>query len=140
MKTLPVFLAIACGVTLGVGALGYVLLPRNYGPEAVEAVIWACGVALLGSVVGAVPLFLGGPPGASTAAPGPRSAPPSPMAGVSRFMAAMLLRLGAVGIGALAVVALGAVSVEPFLLWLAASYLVLLVVDTAFALRTFQSL
>ena len=52
----------------------------------------------------------------------------------------MLLRMGAVGVGALAVVLLAEVRVEPFLLWLAVSYLVFLIVDTAFALRVFRSL
>jgi hypothetical protein len=90
---------------------------------------WACGVVLLGSILGMVPLV--------SRVSGRASVGP---AGVSRFLAAMLLRLVAVGVGAGVVILFGEVEVEPFLLWLAVSYLVFLILDTAFALRVFRRL
>ncbi len=122
------FTAIAIAVTVVLLVAG-ALLTRDAAPGARESMVWACGVVLLASILGAVPLVSGA--GADVTA-GP--------AGVSRFLAAMLLRLGAVGIGAVAVVLLGEVEVEPFLLWLAVAYLVFLIVDTAFALRVFRRL
>ncbi|MCP4200914.1 MAG: hypothetical protein GY769_03165 [bacterium] len=122
------FAAIAIAVTVVLLVAG-TLLTCDAAPGARESMIWACGVVFLGSILGAVPLISGA--GAAASA-GP--------AGVSRFLAAMLVRLGAVGIGAVAVVLLGEVEVAPFLLWLAVSYLVFLIVDTAFALRVFRRL
>lgn len=105
-------------------ALG-LFLTRGAEAEIRQAMLLACAIAFLGSLVGAIPLL--------------KNTSPDP-AGASRFLAAMLLRLGAVSLGALAVTLIGPVRLEPFLLWLAAGYLVLLVVDTAFALRAFRSL
>ena len=122
------FGAVATAATLALLAVGAVLT-RNADPSVREAMIWACGVVLVGSILGVVPLVVGAAEGV---APGP--------AGVSRFLVAMLLRLGAVGAGAVVVVLFGEVDVESFLLWLAVSYLVLLIVDTAFALRVFRRL
>ena len=131
-KTLMGFVAISVAATLALLAVGRLLLPRSYGPEAVEAAFWAAGVALFGSLVGVIPLISGGSPEAKSGWAGP--------AGASRFLAAMLLRLVAVGLAGAAVGLLGQVPLEPFLIWLGACYLVLLIVDTAFALKTFQSL
>ncbi len=129
------FAAIGTGVTAGLLGVGF-LLTRNSAAGTREAMVWACVVVFVGSLVGALPLVSGlsataGLPGTV----GPASGP----AAVSRFLAAMLLRMGAVGVGAVAVVLLGEVRVEPFLLWLAVSYLAFLIVDTAFALRVFRS-
>ena len=129
MRALVAFLALTLALAVALAAAGRILLPRWYGPESIEAAFWAAAVVFLGSLVGAVPLIRGGSPDNWI---GP--------AGASRFLAAMLLRLGAVGLGGAAVGLLGGVSLEPFLIWLGACYLVLLVVDTAFALRTFRSL
>lgn len=122
------FTGIATAVTLVLLAVG-VVLTRNADPGVREALIWACGIVWAGSILGVAPLVVGAAEGV---APGP--------AGVSRFLVAMLLRLGAVGVGAVAVVLLGDVDVQAFLLGLAVSYLVFLVIDTAFALRVFGRL
>lgn len=111
-------------------AAGYALLPPRYGPEAIASVYWASGVAFLGSAVGVLPLLIGGP--LSPKEDGPAAA--------TRFLASMLARLLAVGVAAVVAVLLGGVEMEPFLLWLAVSYLGLLVVDTGFALKVSRSL
>ncbi len=127
------FLAVAVLATVALAVVGCLLLPRVYGREAIEAALWASTVALFGSVVGVVPLAGGVQRGS------PRGSAHA-IAGASRFLAAMTLRLGAVALAALAVGFLAAPALEPFLLWLAACYLTLLVVDTGFALRAFRSL
>ena len=128
MSAIVRFSAIATMVTVGLIVAGS-WWTRDAAAGTREAMIWACAVVFLGSLLGSLPLALEAT-GASASGPG----------GVSRFLAAMLLRMGAVGVGALAVVLLAEVRVEPFLLWLAVSYLVFLIVDTAFALRVFRSL
>jgi len=124
------FAAIGTAVTAGLLGVG-ILVTRDSAAGTREAMVWACMVVFLGSLLGSLPLAWGASAGGAAAAVGPE--------GVSRFLATMLLRMGAVGVGAVAVVFLGDVRVEPFLLWLAVSYLVFLVVDTAFALRVFRS-
>ncbi len=151
MKRLAGFLAVAFALTASLTAAGYVLLPRFYGFAGAQAAIWASAVALFGSLAGVVPLLSGVSPGSAhetpaddgqsgTSSGGVGGVPGGPLVGASRFLASMLLRLGAVGIGALAVGLFGVVHLEPFLLWLAVSYLALLVVDTALSLRIARSL
>lgn len=123
------FLAVTAFAAVVLVVLGRAVLPRWYGPEAFPAALWAALVAFFGSLVGIVPLLSSGD---AEAMSGP--------AGASRFLAAMILRLVAVGLGGAAVALVTGVALEPFLIWLGASYLVLLVVDTAFALKAFQRL
>ncbi len=84
----------------------------------------ACGVSFLGSALGALPIATVGT-GESTAAAG--------VEGFKRITAAMALRLLLVAALAGAVLWLLGPARRPFLLWLAISYLVLLVADTGFA-------
>ena len=130
MRPLLRFAAIGTAVTIGLLVAGS-WWTRNAPAGTHEAMVWACAVVFAGSLVGAVPLVLG-PGGPAGAGVGPE--------GVSRFLAAMLVRMGAVAVGAGAVIFLGEVRVESFLLWLAVGYLAFLIVDTAFALRVFRSL
>ncbi|MFQ5525761.1 MAG: hypothetical protein ACE5GX_05815 [Thermoanaerobaculia bacterium] len=130
MKRLLGFLAAAVAITALLTLTGRLVLPGRYGPEAVAAVYWSCAIVLFGSVVGVLPLVLGGPPS-------PREDGP---AAATRFLASMLVRLGSVALGAAVAVVLGAVSLEPFLIWLGASYLLLLVVDTVFVFTASRSL
>ena len=133
MRPILRFAAIGTAVTIGLLVAGS-WWTRNAPAGTHEAMVWACAVVFAGSLVGAVPLVLG--PGGQG---GPVGAGVGPEA-VSRFLAAMLVRMGAVAVGAGAVIFLGEVRVESFLLWLAVGYLAFLIVDTAFALRVFRSL
>lgn len=133
MSPLLRFAALAGAVSLCLLGVG-VFATRGGAAGGREAMFWACGVVILGSLLGAVPLVLARreKSGAAGTAVGP--------AAVSSFMAAMLLRMGAVAIGAAGVIFLAEVEAKPFLLWLAVGYLVFLVLETAFALRLFRSL
>ena len=82
----------------------------------------ACGVSFVGSAVGALPIATAGAGGAGGGLEGPR-----------RLTASMVLRLLVVAVLAGAVLWLVGPERKPFLLWLAISYLVLLVADTGFA-------
>ena len=140
MRLMLRFAAIGTAVTIGLLVAGS-WWTRNAPAGTREAMVWACAVVFAGSLVGAVPLALvpgrvSGPGEPAGAGLGPAIGP----AAVSRFLATMLVRMGAVGVGAVAVIFLGEVRVESFLLWLAVCYLAFLMVDTAFALRVFRSL
>ncbi|MCH7665916.1 MAG: hypothetical protein IH936_08320 [Acidobacteria bacterium] len=144
MRPLLRFAAIGTAVTIGLLVAGS-WWTRNAPAGTYEAMVWACAVVFAGSLVGAMPLVLGQGGVLAPGAPGepPAGAGVGPARGpeaVSRFLAAMLVRMGAVAVGAGAVIFLGEVRVESFLLWLAVGYLAFLIVDTAFALRVFRSL
>lgn len=112
-----VFLAALAGLTSLLVAVGYLPTRSVAGEAGAAAMLLACGIALFGSAVGAVPIALA------------RDA----QEGLKRFTASMVLRLLVVAV--LAGVAFWVLAPErrPFLLWLAISYLVLLVADTGFA-------
>ena len=112
-----VFLAALAGLTLLLAAIGYLPTRSVAGESGVAAMLLACGVSLVGSAVGAVPIAMA------------RNA----REGLKRFIASMALRLLVVAV--LAGVAYWILDPErvPFLLWLAISYLALLVADTGFA-------
>jgi hypothetical protein len=133
MSPLPRFAALAGGLAAGFLAVG-VLATRDGAAGGSEAMFWAWGVVLLGSLAGAVPLVLASPETGRG-----RAASVGPAA-VSSFLAAILLRMGAVGVGAAAVIFLVDIEAKPFLLWLAVGYLLFLILETAFALRLFRSL
>ena len=105
--------------------LGYLPTRRLAGEDALPAMLWAVIAATLGSIIGGYPIFLAH-----------LRAVPNPQAG----LISMLVRLVAVVVLA----TLLALSLElrsgPFLVWLAVSYLFLLVVDTSYAMRVLRSL
>lgn len=135
------FGAVVTAVTGFLLAAG-LLMTRSSPTGTWEAIVWACAVVFVGSMVGMIPLVLGAPApeGRTGAGTTPGLAPGVGPAAVSRFLASMLVRMGSVAVGSVAVVLLGEVAVKPFLLWLAVSYLALLIVETAFALRVFRRL
>lgn len=124
----------ALALVLGAAFLAIgVVVTRDGGAGGREPMLWACLVAFVGALLGAVPLTVATPEM-------PRSSSVVGPAAVSRFMAAMIVRMIAVGLGAAAVVFVSSVEAKPFLLWLAAGYLAFLILETAFALRLFRSL
>lgn len=112
-----VFLAALAGLTLFLAAIGYLPTRSAAGAEGVVAMLLACGASLVGSAVGAVPIALARTPEES----------------LKRFTASMALRLLVVAVLAGAALWFLTPARRPFLLWLAISYLVLLVADTRFA-------
>ena len=112
-----VFLAALGGLTSLLVAVGYLPTRSLAGEAGAAAMLLACGIALVGSAVGAVPI----------------ATVRDPKEGLKRITGSMVLRLLVVAVLAGVAYWLLAPERRPFLLWLAISYLVLLVADTRFA-------
>lgn len=119
------FVALILVAAAALGAIGYLPTRRLGGAGAVRAMLLALGIVSLASVAGAVPVFLARQSGE------PKAHAP---------LAAMLVRLVTVALLALVVGVVLAPPLAPLLLWLGIGYVVLLVVDTAYALRLLGSL
>jgi hypothetical protein len=119
------FLAWTVALAVGIALLGYLPTKRWGGEGAVRAMLAGCGVGTVASALGGVPVLLfSGVGGAS---------------GASGVLAAMAVRFAAaLGLG-LAAALTGSFERGPLLLWLAISYMVLLTVDTRYALGGFGS-
>ena len=125
------FLAALLGLTVLLLAIGYLPTRSMAGDAALPAMLLACAVSLVGSAVGGVPI----------ATTGRREIEGNPgIDGLKRFTASMVLRLLVVAALAGAVIWLLEPARKPFLLWLAISYLVLLVADTGYAQAVFRRL
>lgn len=108
------------GLMVVVGAIGYVPTVRLGGEDAMAGLLAGCGVSLAGSWIGSIPIFVALRAGCGA---------------VNAALAAMALRFVLVGGAALAIALSGAVSKGPFLVWVAISYVVLLIADVMLALR-----
>ena len=115
------FSAMAIGVGGGMILLGYLPTMRLGGSGAVRAMIVACGISLIGSLVGAVPVVR------AASGPAARMSNAILLSMALRFLVVILLALSAALSGLLERL--------PLLLWVAISYLMLLVTDTLFAVR-----
>ncbi len=106
----------AVAVTTLLVLVGIPITRKLAGDTAVPALLLACAVSLAAALVGAVIILrsrdLGGPKGVFAA------------------MAAMGARLVIVALAGLLIALSGWVALKPFLLWLALSYMALLIVDT----------
>ena len=80
-----------------------------------------CGVCLLASLIGALPVV--------------RSEPGHSADNVTTFMSSTLLRLTSTALLTLVVASQGRFAVKPLLLWVGISYLIFLPVDVYFSLR-----
>ncbi|MGB2986147.1 MAG: hypothetical protein WBE26_09720 [Phycisphaerae bacterium] len=115
------FLALAFGVSVGVVLLGYLPTVRLGGTEALPGMLMGCGISLLASMIGAIPVV--------AAWRGPATKMPLAilMSTAVRFLVVLLL--------ALSVALSGWFDRTPLLIWVALSYLLLLVADTLYAVR-----
>ncbi len=119
------FVLLSSGVALVLALVGFLPTRKLSGDSGLIAMTAGCGVSLLASWLGAVPVVMLSRGGAKTLAPA--------------VMGAMAIRFLVVLVGTL-VLALGTdLAKTPFLLWIGISYVVLLVVDTRFAVRSQQS-
>ena len=100
--------------------LGFWPTRRMAGTPGVQAMLFAVGITMLGSLVGAVPVLFARLSGRSQ----PQVA-----------LASMLVRLFIVVIFATVTVLSLELPMTPFLLWLAIAYMALLAVDTGYAMR-----
>ncbi|MCP4660900.1 MAG: hypothetical protein GY856_36325 [bacterium] len=112
------FLVLALGILALLLVAGYGPTLRLGGEKAVLSMLVACGITLIGSLAGAVPVFLAR-----------RLALPEAMPAV---MGSIALRLALVLAGGLAVALAGVVARVPLLVWLVISHTGLLVADTLF--------
>lgn len=114
------FLLGAFGATLVVALIGILPTRKLAGEGSLEALLVGCAVTLAASAIGAVPLV--------------RAAGKSePQALVLGVMVAIGVRLGLVLAAALVLLSGGWFPRRPLLIWIAVSYLVVLVVETRFA-------
>lgn len=113
------FLLLLLGLTSLMVVLGFVATRRVGGAEAVTAMFWGCGLSLLASAVGGLPQVLSG---RSLQNAGALS------------LGSLALRMGITLLGLLAILLSTDISRRAFLLWVAISYLVLLIADVAFLL------
>lgn len=121
---------LALGVVIFLMAVGFVPTRRLAGDEGLVAMAVGCGISLVASVFGAIPLMKrqgGAESGGANA--GQR---------VTAIMMSMAVRFFAVLLMGVAAGLSGMFAKAPLLVWLGVSYLALLVADTAFALRTFS--
>lgn len=114
------FLLGALGATLLVAAAGALPTRNLAGEGSLEAMAVGCAVTLAASAIGAVPLVRA-------------SRKPEPQALVLGVMVAVGVRLGLVLAAALALLSGGWFPRRPLLIWIAISYLAVLVVETRFA-------
>lgn len=114
------FLAWAIAVAAVLVLLGWVPTRRLGGEDAIPAMLAGCAVVVLASALGAVPIALvrGGSAQRTQA-----------------VLLSMAVRLGAVVVLAVAAVLSGWFPRQPLLLWVAISYVAMLVVDTRYALQ-----
>ncbi len=120
------FLVWAVAAAAVVALLGW--LPTRWwgGDEAVAAMLAGCGVSVLASALGGVPIAL--------ARRADQTAPAAPAARLQALLMAMAVRFGAVAVLATAAVLSGLFLRAPLLIWVAVSYAAELVVDTRYAL------
>ena len=119
------FLAWGLAATVAAALLGFVPTRRLGGEEALRSMIAGCLVGWLASALGGIPVALG------------RGKAAEPAARLQAMLASMGLRFGVVlALGAAAAFS-GGFGLKPLLLWIAISYMVLLLIDTWYAVKGF---
>jgi len=114
------FVLLLTGVGAALIGIGWWIAPKLGGPQTVSAMMLACGLSWIASVVGSFPqIFV-------------RTVEQSP--GIT-VLGSTAIRMG-VTLAGILVIALGTEISKPvFLLWVAVSYGVFLIADVLFALR-----
>jgi drug/metabolite transporter (DMT)-like permease len=107
-----------------IGLVGYLPTRRLAGEGALPAMLAGCAVALLAAAAGGVPIALA----RRLAAPAART---------NALLGAMAVRFGVAVVLAVAAVLSGLFPNAPLLLWVAVGYVVLLVVETWYAVKGF---
>lgn len=113
------FVALVVTVAGALGLVGYPATLRLGPPGGVTAMGVALGISVIASALGGVPLLL--------------LAASTPAQRLNLVLGAMLVRLLAALLLGVAAALSGWLTTGPLLIWLAVSYLVLLAVDTAYA-------
>lgn len=114
------FLASTLALAGVLSAVGYWPTLRLAGSDAVAGMIAGCGVSLVASWIGAIPIGLARRKGGKT-----------PMQAI---LVSMMIRFGVVAGLAIAAALSGFFKPAPLLVWVGISYVVLLPVDTLYAI------
>ncbi|HEX6201630.1 MAG TPA: hypothetical protein VF100_01430 [Thermoanaerobaculia bacterium] len=122
------FAAVAVAAIALLAAAGWLPMRRLAGADGVTAMLVACGINLAASLVAAVPV--------ARAARRRGEGGTGDARGVVAALGAMAIRFVTVSAATVAAALAGIAPVAPLLVWAAVSYLVLLVVDTAWAVHT----
>jgi CDP-diglyceride synthetase len=117
------FLVWVIVVSAVVAALGYAPTRRLAGADGIPAMLAGCLIGALASLAGALPVVFG-------------RGPASPAAQLQATLLSMAVRFGVVLALGLAVALSGWFERGSLLIWIAISYLALLVVDTRFMLKS----
>lgn len=118
-RTYLKFVSLLTSVAVALIGIGWLVAPKFGGSETVTAMLWGCGLSWIASLVGGLPQIF---TDKADAAPGILA------------LGSTAIRMGVTLAGVL-IVALGTEnSIPSFLLWVALSYIVFLVVDVAFVL------
>ena len=120
LKAFAVFVAALVVVTLGLFIVGFRPTRSLGGQEAVFGMFAGCGVSFVASLISALPVL--------------RASLESNAAGAQTALLAMLIRLSTTLVGILTVLSVTTIEKRSFLLWVAISYLFLLVADAMYAL------
>lgn len=125
MSRYLVFASLIVGATAALIGIGYLPTRSTVGAAGVQAMLAACVVCALASLLGGLPIAL---------------ARQGALEGARLFMISMMLRILFTALLATAAgLGLG-LEIGPFLVWLAIGYLALLVVDTGYAWLTLSRL
>jgi hypothetical protein len=114
------FLGLAVAVGIAVAAAGWLPARRWGGEGALPALLAGCGIAVVASALGGVPLALAGT---------------DPIRRPQAVLLALLLRLTAVLALGLAAIASGRFANRQLAIWTAAGYVAQLVVDSRYAMQ-----
>lgn len=117
------FLGWAAAAVAAIGLVGYLPTRRLGGEGALGAMLAGCAVALLAAAAGGVPIALSRRLAAAARA--------------NALLGAMAVRFGVAAVLAVAAVLTGLFPNAPLLLWVAVGYVVLLVVETWYAVKGF---
>lgn len=118
--TIAKFFFTTVGLVALVVAVGYVPTVRLGGEDAIAGQLAGCAVSLAGSWIGSLPVFFALRVGSGA---------------LQAALSSMALRFVVVGGAAVAIALAEVVPKEPFLIWVAISYAVLLIADVMLALR-----
>ena len=119
------FSGLAVLVTVGVAAVGWKPTQGMVGSGGIEAMLAGCGISLLASLLGALPVTW-------SRGKGPQA--------VQMVLVAMVTRLGVVAILTTLMILSGRFLPMPLLLWVGLSHVALLIIDSRYALRTAREL
>ena len=119
------FLALSLSTTVAVLILGYLPTIRLAGKDAITEMVAGCCISFVASLIGMIPVWL---------------AQRNPSGNIAMaVLASTVVRLFVAMVLSLSIALSGLMKITPLLLWVAISYLVLLLTDTVYAVQLSKS-